>query len=75
MIVDLGAGTTDIAVISGGNVLYAATRRIVGAGIDRAIARYLRFERALEAREETAEEIKIEGSVFVPRLIVHGQRM
>jgi len=64
MLVDLGAGTTDIAVISGGGVLYAATRRVGGDEIDRAIARYLRFERTLEAREETAEEIKIELGSF-----------
>jgi rod shape-determining protein MreB len=60
MIVDLGAGTTDIAIISGGSALYAATRRVGGGEIDRAIARYLRLERTLEVREETAEEIKIE---------------
>jgi rod shape-determining protein MreB len=60
MIVDLGAGTTDIAVISGGSVLHASTRRVGGGEIDRAIARYLHFERKMEVREETAEEIKIQ---------------
>lgn len=60
MLVDLGAGTTDIAVISGGIVLHASTRRVGGGEIDRAIARYLHFERKMEVREETAEEIKIE---------------
>jgi rod shape-determining protein MreB len=60
MIVDLGAATTDIAVISGGSVLHASTRRVGGSEIDRAIARYLHFERKMEVREETAEEIKIE---------------
>jgi rod shape-determining protein MreB len=63
MIVDLGAGTTDIAVISGGSVLYAATRRVGGGEIDRAIARYLHLERKLEVSEETAEEIKIKLGV------------
>jgi rod shape-determining protein MreB len=59
MIVDLGAATTDIAVISGGGILYASTRRIGGTEIDRAIARYLHLERTLEVSEETAEEAKI----------------
>jgi rod shape-determining protein MreB len=63
MIVDLGAGTTDIAVISGGSVLYAATRRVGGGEIDRAITRYLHLERTLEVNEETAEEIKIKLGV------------
>jgi rod shape-determining protein MreB len=63
MIVDLGAGTTDIAVISGGSVLYAATWRVGGGEIDRSIVRYLHHERTLEVSEETAEEIKIELGV------------
>jgi rod shape-determining protein MreB len=59
MIVDLGAGTTDVAVISGGSALHASTRRVGGGEIDRAITRYLHFERKMEVQEETAEEIKI----------------
>jgi rod shape-determining protein MreB len=60
MIVDIGAATTDIAVISGGGILYASTRRIGGVEIDRAIARYLQLERTLEVSEDTAEDVKIE---------------
>ncbi len=60
MIVDIGAATTDVAVISGGALLHASTRRVGGNEIDRAIARYLQLERTLEVSEETAEEIKIE---------------
>jgi rod shape-determining protein MreB len=59
MIVDLGAATTDVAVISGGALLHASTRRVGGNEIDRAILRYLQLERTLEVNEETAEEIKI----------------
>src|SRR5262249_43049024 len=59
MIVDLGAATTDVAVVSGGSLLHASTRRVGGNEIDRAILRYLQLERALEVSEETAEEIKI----------------
>lgn len=64
MVIDIGAGTTDIAVISGGGILHASTRRVGGQKIDRAIARYLHNERMLEISDETAEMIKIElGSV------------
>jgi rod shape-determining protein MreB len=59
MIVDIGAATTDIAVISGGGILYASTRRVGGCEIDRAIARYLQLERTLEVSEDAAEDVKI----------------
>ncbi len=59
MIVDLGAGTTDIAVISSGSVIYASTRCIGGDEMDRAIAHYLRHERRLDVGEETAGGVKI----------------
>ncbi len=58
-IVDLGAATTDVAVISAGNLIHASTRRVGGIEIDHAILRYLQLERTLEVSEETAEEIKI----------------
>src|SRR5215475_9212139 len=60
MIVDIGAATTDIAVISGGGILYASTRRIGGSEIDHAIARYLQLERTLEVSDDAAEDVKIE---------------
>jgi rod shape-determining protein MreB len=80
MIVDLGAATTDIAVICGGHVLHASTRRFGGDEIDRAIARYLQTERKLEVGEETAEEIKIElGGIDAMRekrtMAVRGRNM
>ena len=59
VIVDIGAATTDIAVISGGGILYASTRRIGGNEIDRAIAHYLQLEKTLEVSEDAAEEVKI----------------
>jgi rod shape-determining protein MreB and related proteins len=80
MIVDLGADTTDIAVISGGGILYASTRRVGGGEIDRAIARYLQLERTLEVSEDAAEEVKIEmGAVDGARgrrtLAVRGRNL
>ena len=59
MVVDIGAATTDIAVISGGGILYASTRRFGGNEIDRAIAHYLQLEKTLEVSEDAAEEVKI----------------
>jgi rod shape-determining protein MreB and related proteins len=59
MIVDLGAGTTDIAVTSSGRILYVSTRRAGGNDMDRAIAHYLHHERTLDVSEETAEKVKI----------------
>ena len=59
MNVDLGAATTDVAVVSDGSLIHASTRRVGGSEIDRAILRYLQLERSLEVSEDTAEEIKI----------------
>jgi rod shape-determining protein MreB len=79
MVVDIGAATTDIAVISGGGILYASTRRIGGSEIDRAIARYLHVERTLEVSEDAAEEVKIEMGAGGPRdrrtLTVRGRNL
>jgi rod shape-determining protein MreB and related proteins len=80
MVVDIGAATTDIAVISGGGILYASTRRIGGSEIDRAIARYLQLERTLEVSEDAAEEVKIGmGATGEPRnrrtLAVRGRNL
>src|SRR5262245_32136471 len=80
MIIDLGAATTGVAVISGGDLLYASTRRIGGSEIDHAIARYLHLERTMEVSGETAEKIKIElGGVDAKRdgqsLAVRGRNL
>jgi rod shape-determining protein MreB len=80
MIVDIGAATTDVAVISGGGILYASTRRIGGSEIDIAIARHLQLEWALEVSEDTAEDVKIEMGTFNGRrdrrtLAVRGRNL
>jgi rod shape-determining protein MreB len=80
MVVDIGAATTDIAVISGGGILYASTRRVGGNEIDRAIAHYLQLERTLEVSEDAAEEVKIGmGEAGGPRdrrpLAVRGRNL
>jgi rod shape-determining protein MreB len=80
MIVDLGAGTTDIVVISCGNFLHASSRRIGGDAIDRAIAQYLHLERMLDVGQKTAENVKIGlGTVGVKHtqrsMIVRGRNL
>jgi len=61
MVVDIGGGTTDIAVLAEGNVLQARSLRIAGNAMDEAIVRYVRREHHLVIGEANAERIKIEA--------------
>ncbi len=58
MVVDIGGGTTDIAVLSLGGVVESRNLRIAGDTFDRDIATYLRNEFKLLVGEKTAEEVK-----------------
>ncbi len=65
MIVDIGGGTTDIAVISLGGTVVSTSIKIAGDDFDDAIVRYMRKEHNLLIGERTAEDIKIRiGSAF-----------
>ena len=65
MIIDIGGGTTDIAVISLGGVVTGQSIRIGGDAMDEAITRFIRRTSNLMIGERTAEEIKIAvGSAF-----------
>lgn len=67
MVVDIGGGTTDIAVISLGGEVIADSIRIGGDNFDDAIVRYVRREYNLIIGERTAETCKVElGSVYHP---------
>lgn len=59
MIVDIGGGTTDIAVISLGGTVVSDSLKIAGDDFDEAIVRYMRRKHNLLIGERTAEEIKI----------------
>lgn len=59
MIVDIGGGTTDIAVISLGGTVVSTSVKIAGDDFDEAIVRYMRKKHNLLIGERTAEEIKI----------------
>lgn len=59
MVVDIGGGTCDIAVLSLGGIVCNSMLRIGGDNFDEAIIRYIRKEHNLMIGERTAEEIKI----------------
>ena len=66
MIVDIGGGTTDIAVISLSGIVYSRTVKVAGDEMDEAIIQYIKRKHNLLIGERTAEQIKIEiGSAFV----------
>jgi len=58
MIVDIGGGTTDIAVISLGGIVVSESLRIAGNEFDEAIIRYVRHKENLLIGDRTAEEVK-----------------
>ena len=65
MIVDIGGGTADIAVISLGGVVVSNSIKVAGDDFDEAIVRFMREKHNLLIGERTAEEIKINvGTVY-----------
>ena len=65
MIVDVGGGTTETAVVSLGGMVTVTATRVGGDDLDEAIAGYIKREYALAIGEATAEQLKIQvGSAF-----------
>ena len=65
MVIDIGGGTTDIAVISLGGVVTGQSVRVGGDAMDEAVARFIRRSNNLMVGERTAEEVKVSiGSAF-----------
>jgi rod shape-determining protein MreB len=65
MVIDIGGGTTDFAVISLGGIVYAKSIKMAGDEMDLAIMEYLRRTYNIMIGERTAEEIKIRvGSAY-----------
>ena len=65
MIVDIGGGTTDIAVISLGCTVFSTSIKVAGSAFDEAIAKYMRRTYNMIIGDRTAEEIKMKiGSCF-----------
>ncbi|KIZ18860.1 rod shape-determining protein [Streptomyces natalensis] len=59
MVVDIGGGTTEVAVVSMGGLVTAQSVRIAGDALDAAIAAHIKKKHALSIGERTAEDIKI----------------
>ncbi len=65
MIIDIGGGTTEVAVISLSGVVFSRSLRVAGDELDKAIVQYMKRSYNLMVGERTAEEIKIKiGSAY-----------
>ncbi len=67
MIVDIGGGTTDVAIISLGGIVVSESMRIAGNEFDEAIIRYIRNKENLLIGDRTAEEVKTKIGAAVVR--------
>ena len=66
MVVDIGGGTTEIAVMSLGGVVYSESLRIAGDALDNALKDYMREEYNLIIGDSTAEKIKKDIGTAIP---------
>jgi rod shape-determining protein MreB len=74
MIVDIGGGTTEVAVISLGGIVVSQSMRTGGDEMDEAIINYIKREYKLLIGQQTSEEIKLEiGSAFDLPEEVHAE--
>jgi len=74
MVVDIGGGTTEVAVISLGGIVSSQSIRIGGDELDEAIISYIRKEHSLALGERSAEEIKIAlGSAYPLEEELHAE--
>ena len=67
MVVDIGGGTTDIAVLSMNGVATSSSIKVAGDAFDDAIARYIRRKHGVVIGRTTAEDIKIQIGCVYPR--------
>ncbi|PAB61376.1 rod shape-determining protein [Anaeromicrobium sediminis] len=68
MVVDIGGGTTEIAIISLGGIVTSKSVRIGGDELDESIVQYVKKEKSLMIGERTAEEVKITIGSAYPKL-------
>jgi rod shape-determining protein MreB len=66
MIIDIGGGTTEVAIISLSAIAYSESLRVAGDELDEAIVRYLQKKHQLAIGVIAAEKIKIEGASAYP---------
>lgn len=67
MIIDIGGGTTDIAVISLGGIVTSISEKMAGDKFDEFIIKFMRKQHSLFVGERTAEELKIKIGTAFPR--------
>ncbi|HQK63958.1 MAG TPA: rod shape-determining protein [Candidatus Staskawiczbacteria bacterium] len=67
MIINIGGGTTEVAVISLGGIVTATSARVAGDKIDMAIAEYIKKKYNLAVGTQSAEEIKIKVGTALPQ--------
>jgi rod shape-determining protein MreB len=68
MVVDVGGGTTDIAVISLGGTVVSSSIKVAGDKFDEAIVRYMRKKHNIMIGERTSEDLKINIGTAYPRV-------
>jgi rod shape-determining protein MreB len=75
MVVDIGGGTTDIAVISLAGIVYSKSVRVAGNEMDEAVIQHIKKKYNLLIGERTAEQVKLElGSAFRSTSHDHGDQ-
>lgn len=67
MVIDMGGGTTDIAVISLGGIVVSASIKLAGDKMDEAIVKYMRRKHNMLIGERTAEDMKVKIGTAYPR--------
>ncbi|HZE86630.1 MAG TPA: rod shape-determining protein [Methylomirabilota bacterium] len=75
MVVDIGGGTTEIAVISLGGIVVGRSLKLAGDDMDEGILHYIRLRHGLLIGEKTAEDIKIKIGSAYERVRGKGQRI
>ena len=66
MVVDIGGGTTEVAIIALGGIVASTSMRIAGDALDRAIVEHIRKEFSMLIGDRTAEELKISVGAAYP---------
>lgn len=66
MVIDVGGGTTDVAVLSLGGIVNSTSVRVAGNKMDAAIAEYIRKKHGLAIGDRSAEEVKIDIGSALP---------
>ena len=67
MVIDIGGGTTDIAVLTMNGIAVSSSVKVAGIAFDEAIAKYLRRKHGVIIGQTTAEDIKIQIGCVYPR--------